>query len=174
MERLTEENAKLLILFGRPGAGKETVAGVLREEHGYFFHNGDKDNTPAMRANLAENAMHTIPQRDEHARIMIERLHELRELHSRLALKQALVLERHRAMLHEAFPQATFLYVVSPEDKTEIRVAARAIERGHHVSPLYAARVGQIYEEPQLPHIKIYNDVDGLGGIINQLNLIIP
>lgn len=161
----------LVIIFGRSGSGKHTyISEHLKSIYGYYIHDGNSDYTPEMKDNFRTKTLHSMEQRDEHARNMIRRITELQVNRPRVALVQSLVMERQRLILFEAFPDAKFFYAIAPKYVREFRVIER---QGHHVKSDYAAKLEDVYEEPRLlPHSRLINDTPGPEKIADQLKSI--
>ena len=51
----------LLIIFGKPGAGKSYVADIAAHSFGYFSHNGDTDIPTDMKDALFQKKKLPIP-----------------------------------------------------------------------------------------------------------------
>jgi gluconate kinase len=158
----------LIYLFGLPAAGKNYVGGVLAEEFGYTFYDGDLDLTPEMRAAVRDERPFTNEMRDRFYAALVERIAALRREHPYLAFGQATFKERHRRLIADAFPDVNFVLVEAEED---VRLARLA--RGDNpVTVEYARRIAAFFEPPQHPHYVITNN-NGRRDVVLQLALLL-
>jgi gluconokinase len=160
-------NKNRLILFGKPGSGKNFIGTLLEREFNYYFYDATADLTPEMRHNIESGRLHTLEQRDEFAKRMIHSFALLKERYAKIAFAQALIMERHRVMLHEAHPEASFVYVEANENVIKSRVDTRP---GHILTGNYANQLGSIFEPPLLPHWTITNN-GGTDNLLAQLQV---
>lgn len=165
---MTAEDSTLLYLFGLPAAGKNFVGGVLADEFGYAFYDGDLDLPEAMRKAVREGRPFTDEMRDEFYAAIIIRIGDLRQEYSKLAFGQATFKERHRQQIAEAYPDIIFVLIEATEEVRMERLA-----RGNNpVTIEYAQRIASFFEPPQHPHYTIYNNFD-TDFVINQLELML-
>ncbi len=160
-------------LFGMPAAGKNFVGRVLAEEFDYTFYDGDVDLTQEMIDAIREERPFTDAMRDRFYRSLVDRIAALRVAHWRLAFGQATFKERHRALMHEAFPDVIFMWV---EADPEVR-RRRLARGGNPVTITYAERIDSLFEPPRHPHVVIRNNggreevVDQLGALLADLEV---
>lgn len=161
-------NKNVIILFGKPGSGKNFIGEIFEKEFGYHFYDATADLTPEMRENIKFGRLHSLDQRDEFAKNLIVRLTELKKNYEKIVFAQALVMERHRVMLHEAHPDAQLLLIESDDEILDSRASNR---QGHILTGHYANQLGKIFEPTNLPHWKIINNSEGLDGVRAQLQV---
>ncbi len=158
------EQPMFFYLFGLPAAGKNFVGRVLAEAFDYSFYDGDLDLTPEMLDAMGEERPFTDAMRDRFYRLLVDRIAVLRAAHSRLAFGQATFKERHRAWMHEAFPDVIFVLV-----EADPAVRRRRLARGGNpVSVRYAERIDKLFEPPRHPHVVIRNN-GGRKAVVDQL-----
>ena len=155
-------------LFGLPAAGKNFVGRILAEEFDYTFYDGDVDLTQEMIDAIREERPFTNAMRDRFYRSLIDRIAALRVAHSRLAFGQATFKERHRVLMHEAFPDVIFVLV-----EADPAVRRRRLARGGNpVTVAYAERIDSLFEPPRQPHVVIRNN-GGREEVVDQLEALL-
>jgi gluconokinase len=148
----------IIILFGLPGAGKSMAGGLLRDEHGFHFHEADDDIPADYRARVARGEVVSDAMRDDYHRALLDRLDELQAQHPRLAVAAPLLRDKHRRWIAERFPAALFVRVTCDPAVWVARLAARP---DHAISLDYARRVRALDEPPSIPHQMLDNSGDG-------------
>lgn len=155
-------------LFGRPAAGKNYVGRVLAEEFDYTFYDGDVDLTQEMIDAMGEGRPFTDAMRDRYYNLLVDRIAALRAAHSRLAFGQATFKERHRVLMHEAFPDVVFVLV-----EADPAVRRRRLARGSNpVTIDYARKIDKLFEPPRHPHVVIRNN-GGREEVVGQLSALL-
>jgi gluconate kinase len=162
-------NNKLLIIFGKPGAGKSYVAEILQKQFGYFSFNGD-DALPAdMKKKLFKKEKITDDMRDRFADHMIAMINTLISQHTYLVVHQTFLKEFMRKMLLEVFPDAQCILIECDDTVRE----QRYMKRGYFNLGLpYLRLMTDLFEPAGIPHKTINNNKNGTTDILNQLKLL--
>lgn len=159
----------LLILFGLLGSGKNYVGGVLRDDYGMTFYDADTDLPADMREAIVRREVVPDEVRDRFFSIVVERLAHLRLRHSQIAGAQALYKEKHRQLIHHAFPDARFILVQTASNVLEARLSRR---NDRFVDVEYARKIAPLFDPPAIPHFVLTND-SGRHEIRTQLDRIL-
>lgn len=95
---------------GPPGAGKSTLGRHLQSANGFRFEDADHWLPRDMLVSLERGESFSPEQRDRFAAIIVERLKALK-CHERrpLAIAQALLKSKHRALVRAAHPDMLFI-----------------------------------------------------------------
>lgn len=155
-----------VILFGLPGAGKTFVGEVFRDKFDFFFHDGDEDLPDDMRQAIEGNKVLTDRMRDKFFKRLIERVEQLIAKHKALVLAQTFIEEKYRKLMISNFPEVRFILVETNTSLREMRLERRTRLR---LDKAYARKMTKIFENPQIKHLKIINDVDGSSQIKRQI-----
>ncbi len=131
---------------------------LLRDEHGFHFHEADDDIPTDYRARVARGEVVSDAMRDDYHRALLDRLRELQAAHPRLAVAAPLLRDKHRRWIAERFPEALFVRVSCDPAVWEARLRARP---DHAISLDYARRVRALDEPPTIPHVTLDNSGEG-------------
>jgi gluconate kinase len=138
------EMPRVVFLFGLAGVGKTFCGELIASRLGYFCYDLDADCTPAMREAISRGLPFTDAMRDEFFLIVCRRIEELKKLHRKLIVMQAVYKERHRALITSRFPDVRMVWVDAPQHLIEERLRSRAGE----ASVEYANRIRANFEFP--------------------------
>lgn len=153
---------RLVIFFGKTGAGKNCTAELFARKFGFYFYDADQDLTEEMKEAIAAGRIFTDAMRDRYFEVIIEKTRELLGSHSRIALAQGLFKNKQRRSLMRAFPFAEFIWVDAVDNLIEERIVAR----NSRVTLEYARRINPLFEVPDFKCEKIINN----GGFIDLEN----
>jgi gluconate kinase len=156
----------LLIVFGKPGAGKSYIAEILARSFGYVARDGDDDIPPSMKRALMKKAEITDGMRRQFLANMIASVKLLSRKHSKLLLHQTLLKEYMREAIHKAFPFARFILVETDDDIREQRYLKR---KYFNLGLEYLRHMSALFDPVNQPHTVILNNEDGVEGIRKQL-----
>ncbi|MGI6084241.1 MAG: shikimate kinase [Acetivibrionales bacterium] len=144
---------RLIVLFGKTGAGKNYVSEIFAKELGFYFYDADRDLTAEMKEAVAEGRVFTVEMRDRYLEKIIERTKELFASHTQIVLAQGLFKNKQRRELLKAFPFAEFVWV----DAADGLIEQRIVERNSSVTLEYALKINQMFEEPDFYCERIIN-----------------
>jgi gluconate kinase len=158
---------RLLVIFGKPGAGKSYIANVLRDMFGYVIHDGDDDLPADMKQALKEKLPITDDMRKQFIENIITSTSILSVKHSNLAIHQTFLKEFMRKQFMQEFPHATFILVQCDDAIRETRYVKR---RYFNLGLTYLRYMTKLFEAPHIPHAIIYNNnKEGTSEITKQL-----
>jgi gluconate kinase len=160
----------LLVVFGKPGAGKSFIAEIFRDTYGYSIHNSDDDLPKDMKRALQNTLPITDTMRKQFLKKIIESTQTLTKQHIKLIIDQTFLKEFMRVVFLENFPNAQFVLVES-DDKTR---EDRYMKRNYFNLGLpYLRHMSKLFEAPQIPHLTIYNNNEGTKEIELQIKNLI-
>lgn len=158
---------RLIVFFGKTGAGKNYVAEVFAKEFGFYFYDADLDLTAEMKEAIAVGLVFTDAMRDRYFEVIIEKIQELFGSHTQIVLAQGLFKNKQRRELLKAFPFAEFIWV----DAADHFIERRIVERNSSVTLEYARKINHIFEEPNFYCEKIINH-NGSEELLNEVRKI--
>ncbi len=149
---------KVYLLFGKTGSGKSYIGELLERQH--ISHiDGDKHITNEMRECLKTNKQMTeemIGRFVTHLAAVINQ-HKQDHPHA-FVVTQALYLDCYRQELLQAVPDLEFILIDSNEPRRMQRIRER-FERGESkVTPVYATKMDERFEQPTHPYKCIVNE----------------
>jgi gluconate kinase len=145
---------KLLILFGKAGAGKNHVAKIFEKEFGYYFYDADQDLTEEMINCIKYHLNFTDDMRNKYFEIIKNRIKELIKDKNKVILTQGLFRNKNRNDLIKEFQFANFIWVEAENNILEKRVA----ERKSDVTIDYARKINKFFENPNFNTYKLINN----------------
>jgi gluconate kinase len=148
----------LLVVFGKPGAGKSFVANILSDSFEYHCHDGDTDLPKAMREALFRKEIITDAMRKEFITNMIASIQKLSKKHKKIVVHQTFLKEYMRKQFLSAFPDAKFLLIESRDDIRENRYMKRNY---FNLGLPYLRHMTHLFEKVTIPHVIIKNDTEG-------------
>ena len=157
---------QLLIIFGKPGAGKSYVAEIFEKKFGYFSWNGDDALPPDMREKLFQKAEITEAMRTQFLTNMIEGIKKLVKKHEKLVVHQTFLKEYMRKQIAADFPKATFVLIECTDSIRESRYLNR---KYFNLGLPYLRRMTNLFEPVHIPHKIIKNNNNGQEHILKQL-----
>lgn len=163
-------NRHLLVVFGKPGAGKSYIADVAARNLGYFPYNGDTDIPQDMNDALFQKKEITDTMRRQFLDAMIASIAALSTTHDKIIVHQTFIKECMRKKVLDTFPYAKFLLVEADDAIREKRYMKR---KYFNLGLPYLRRMSDLFEPVQIPHSKIINDDEGAAHITEQLEKII-
>jgi len=155
---------RLVIFFGKTGAGKNYTAQLFAREFGFYLYDADQDLTVEMKEAIAEGRIFTDAMRDKYFEVIIEKTRKLLGSHSRIALAQGLFKNRQRRRVMQAFPFAKFIWVDAADNIIEQRI----VGRDNNVTVEYARRINPLFEAPDFKCEKIVNNC-GFKDLLNEV-----
>lgn len=156
----------LIVVFGKPGAGKSYVAQIIAEKFGYYSCNGDEALPADMKKKILEKSDVTTQMRERFVENMIIEVKQLLGMHHNVVLHQALIKEHMRQAIVTSFPNAIFIWVDCDHDLLKRRYMKREY---FNLGLEYLQVMIDAFEEPQHAHIRIVNNNDGPENIVKQL-----
>jgi gluconate kinase len=157
---------KLIVVFGKPGAGKSYVAHIIAETFGYLSYNGDEALPLDMKKLILEKSDVTTEMRTRFVENISITLNHLFETNTMIVLHQALIKEHMRVQLQQAFPQTIFVWVDCDHEILKKRYMKREY---FNLGLEYLQVMIDAFESPKHPHVRILNDTDGSKDILKQL-----
>lgn len=161
---------RLLIIFGKPGAGKSFVADVTEHTFDFFTYNGDTDIPPDMKDALFQKQEITDTMREQFLDNMIASVASLSKTHDNLMVHQTFIKEFMRKKVLDTFPYAKFILVEADDAIREKRYMKR---KYFNLGLPYLHRMTNLFEPVQIPHSIIKNNDEGATHITEQLDKII-
>jgi gluconate kinase len=159
-------NKQLLIVFGKPGAGKSYVAKILEDHFGYFSYNGDEAIPVDMKNTLFRKEHITDDMRKRFLKNMIAEIKKISEKHTKLVIHQTFLKEYMRKQLLTAFPLAQFVLVECDDAVRETRYMKR---KYFNLGIEYLRHMTSLFEAPRVSHVAIYNNKEGPKNITDQV-----
>jgi len=160
----------IIVAFGKPGAGKSYVAGILEKRFGYLSYNGDDALPPVMKEKLFQKAEITEDMRNQFLINMIEAVKKLSQEHKNIVIHQTFLKEYMRKKFIEALPRVTFLLVECDDAVRETRYLKRSY---FNLGLSYLRQMTKLFEPVHIPHEMIINNEEGPEEITKQLQNII-
>lgn len=146
----------LFFVFGTPGSGKSYVGRILETDYGYYCYDADDDLTADMIAAIQNEQVFTEAMRQAYFNIVTTKTLALVKKHANLVVTQALIKEKNRQQVLAQLPKAQFIHVTADVNTINKRLKIR----NNWVSIDYANKIRAIFEEPQLSHFTIDNNLD--------------
>lgn len=145
---------RLVVFFGKTGAGKNYTAEIFAKEFGFYLYDADRDLTVEMREAVANGLVFSDTMRNRYLEVIKEKTQELLSVNPKVALAQGLFKNKHRRELRKAFPFAEFIWV----DADDSIIEQRIVERNSSVTLEYARRINPLFEAPDFSCEKITNN----------------
>jgi gluconate kinase len=159
-------NKSVIIVFGKPGAGKSYIAEILAGHFGYTRYSGDDAIPPDMNEALLQKAEISDDMRKRFLDNMITTIKKLSTKHEKLVVDQAFIKEFMRTKLLAEVPSAKFILVECDDALREKRYMER---KYFNLGLPYLRLMTNLFEPVHIPHTVIYNDKEGTKDIIKQL-----
>lgn len=160
----------LLIIFGKPGAGKSYVADILHDSFGYMIHDGDEDLPDDMKSALDKKLPITDNMRKRFIQNIIASTKKLVMKYPKLVIHQTFLKEFMRVQFIEVFPNAQFILIESDDALRETRYMKR---KYFNLGLPYLRIMTKLFEAPHIPHARIYNNKEGTKEVELQLTSIV-
>lgn len=148
----------LIVVFGKPGAGKSYVAQILTDSLGYVSHDGDTDLPKNMKEALFRKETITDEMRKEFTANMIGSVKLLISKHKKLVINQTFLKEYMRKQFLSAFPHAKFLLIESGDAIRENRYMKR---KYFNLGLPYLRHMCVLFEPVTIPHQVLKNNTEG-------------
>jgi len=151
-------NIPILIIFGKPGAGKSYIAEILEKSFGYFSYNGDDALPPDMKEKLFLKAEVTDDMRRRFLDNMIFAINKLSKQHAKLVVHQTFLKEFMREHVLATFPIAKFLLIETENSIRENRYMQR---KYFNLGLPYLRHMTDLFEPVSIPHMTLNNNKEG-------------
>ena len=161
---------RLFFIFGYPGSGKTYVSTILKNEFGFYHHDGDHDIPQNMKQALQNEAPITDTMRDTFFQALLLSTKTLVQTHTNLVVSQTFLKDSYRKQFLNTFPHAQFLYVQTNEQIRNMRLKNRT---NYPLSPIYAQKMVSNFEQPSIPYKTIENNEAGDTKLIEQLTHVV-
>jgi gluconokinase len=158
----------VIIVFGLPGVGKDFLGKLIAEEFGFFWLDADQDLASEHRELLRQERPVPRAIRDEFYRRLIAKIDVLAKPYPNLVVSQVFHFEKDRVEIARRHPSALFLWV-----RCSAEVWERRLQREHFITPAYAKKLIEVFEQPRLPHCVFYNDDEDRAAVVAKLAAII-
>ncbi len=158
---------RVLIFFGKTGAGKNYVARVFEREFGYYWYDADIDLTQEMVHAIKHKLGFTAEMRARYFDIVKLRMKALLPTKKKIVVTQGLFKNLNRHELMEEFPTAQWIWVDAEQNIIEERI----FKRNNIVTPEYARKINAYFEEPDFHCYKILNN-KGKAEVLKQAQFI--
>lgn len=146
---------KNIVLFGRPGSGKDSVANILHEQRGYSIYDAVKFNDEPFMAILRTGGNPTSHDRDVQCLSHIIKAKSFMSIP--LVVNWTFLFESQRELWRKAYPQTTFVYINTPMTTITKRLQKNP-RVGHELTTKQAIAIGETFEEPiRAPKITLLN-----------------
>ena len=144
----------IIILFGLPGAGKNFIAEIFRDNFGFHIYDADEALPhPAFRA-IKENHMVSEATRRAFYKKLAMTAKRLEKKYGAIVIPRTFTHDRSRRYFKNLLPEAKFILI---EARRGIRYQ-RIVNRSHHIDLEYAKKFDSIFERPNISHNVIKND----------------
>lgn len=159
---------KIFILFGLPGTGKTFVGKIFEKYFGFYFYDGDVDLTEEMKIAIASQSPITDEMRDRFFGNLIENIGKLTKQHKKIVVAQTFIKEKYRKQMLEKVPQSEFIFIDTPTNLREKRLAERTY---YPLEKAYARIMSKNFDMPEVAHRVIKNNVEGEEKVVEQITL---
>jgi shikimate kinase len=160
---------RLIVLFGKTGAGKNYVGNIIAREYNYYFYDGDRDLTDKMKKTLEMKCFFSDDMREEFNNVLIEKINDLLQNHSKIVFSQAFFKKRYREKIVDEFDFAKFIKI----ETEKLILEKRILKRNNLITLNYSKNMNKLFEEPDSNDLVIKNN-SNQSEIIVQLKNIIP
>ncbi len=147
----------IIILFGKPCVGKNFVGEILNEQFKFYFYDADDDLTEESKKSINKGILMTDKMRDKYFQRVIRKIQKLKEKHENIVVSQAFIKQKHRNMIHQYFPESIFILVYAKDELRNLRFQKRS---NHIIKKEFSEKIDKIFEEPQMKHFTIDNNID--------------
>lgn len=149
---------KLIIVFGKPGAGKDTAMQILTKNYGYYPFIMDSEHRTEYKEILAKGENPPESMRIEIVNHILKRISELQIKHERLLINWAFFKDSYRKKILEKYPHARFVLIDTDVKTIKKRLTEKP--RVGHVNPHIdlSLSFGDSFENPQIAHAFISNN----------------
>ncbi len=158
---------RILIFFGKTGAGKDYVANLFAKEFGFYIYDADTDLTPEMIYAIKHQLEFTEEMRARYFEVVALRMNELLEINKKIVMTQGLFKNKNRHELMNIFPFAEWIWVEADENI----IVERVLQRKSLVTLEYARKINKFFEEPDFSCYKLLNNL-GEPELMAQINAI--
>lgn len=157
----------VLLIFGKSGAGKSFVGGILHESHGWYVDHTDEDLTDEMIMALNMRKPFADNMRDRYFSIIAENILTLQESYQNIVLTQGAYKQRHRDYILNRVTDQEWVYIQS----TDSLIQERLSRRQGGIYPASAAALMNDYEEPNKDTKVIVNN-ESKSSILRRLSAV--
>jgi gluconate kinase len=161
---------KIFILFGLPGTGKTFVGKIFEKYFDFYFYDGDVDLTAEMKVAIDSQSPITDEMRDRFFGNLIGNIEKLTKQHKKIVVAQTFIKEKYRKQLLERVLQAEFIFIDTPTDLREKRLADRTY---YPLEKAYARIMSRNFDTPEVSHMVIKNDVEGEEAVRERVRLLL-
>jgi gluconate kinase len=154
----------LAVIFGLSASGKNFVSTILADRFDFYFCDADQLLPPTVINTIHNKQSFTQEMRDDITFIIIEKIAELKKIHSNIVIAQGLYKNKNRVEILSAYPDAKFIYV----EATPENITARLTSRQNDIDEPYALKISANFEKPTHPYFLIKNNTDE-SAVISQL-----
>jgi gluconate kinase len=155
----------LLILFGKPGSGKNYIGRILKKEFGFFFFDGDTSLTLAMRKKIKKGAVISKTMRRHFYNRLVKKIGKLIKLRKKIVMAQSMPIEKYRRLILKKFPDARFFLV-----SADLAAMKRRLRKRKHLADQnYCEKIHQLFEKPGIKHKIIFNNTAGKKGLTRRV-----
>ncbi len=145
---------RILMLFGKTGAGKNYLARFFEKEFGYYWYDADMDLTPEMVQAVKSKQTFTAEMRARYFDIVKLKIRALLPTEKKIVITQGLFKNINRHDLRKEFPMMRWVWVDAEPRVIEKRIR----KRNNMVTPEYACKINAYFEEPDFQCDKIFNN----------------
>ncbi len=154
---------RILMLFGKTGAGKNYLARFFEKEFGYYWYDADMDLTPEMVQAVKTKQAFTTEMRARYFDVVKLKIRALLPTEKKIVITQGLFKNINRHDLRKEFPTMHWVWV----DAEQRVIEKRILKRNNMVTPEYARKINAYFEEPDFHCYKIFNN-NGETGTLTQ------
>ncbi len=145
---------RILMLFGKTGAGKNYLARFFEKEFGYYWYDADIDLTPEMVQAVKSKRAFTTEMRARYFDIVKLKIKALLPTEKKIVITQGLFKNINRHDLRKEVPMMRWVWV----DAEPRVIEKRILKRNNMVTPEYARKINADFEEPDFQCDKIFNN----------------
>ena len=146
----------LVVLFGWPGSGKSSVGKAVSLKLGYRFYDMDVTLPEPMKEKLRKGVLVTEEEINGYVQEVIKDIDSLLKKESVVA-SLSLFLNKHRLLLKQRFPEATFFSLEAQLDILKKRLHER---KNHFFDETLFDETLSVYEPVNFDHVSIDADHD--------------
>lgn len=161
----------LLVIFGKPAAGKSYLGNVLQKTFGFFHYDGDEALPLNMKKALLKGQRITDRQRNMFFNRLLQEVKKIVVQHKNIVVSQTFIRERYRLHFLKNFPNAQSILVYT---NTLIREKRLSKRKKFQLKKNYQRKMSLIFEPPHILHHVINNNAPGEKMLVAQLQATFP
>jgi gluconate kinase len=158
----------LVLLFGKPGCGKNFIGKIIEAEYKFLFFDGDNCLTAEMKKRVKTGKVITKKMRQKFYEQLFKKINQLHEIKNNVVVAQSFPIEKYRQLFLKKFPNAKVIMITAEETV----VLKRLSKRKHLADENYCKKIHKLFEETKIKYQTIANNMHGEQKIKSQLEKI--